>query len=174
MREASRGYLQAVTGLEPIPSDRLAIHPPQPIISACLGFKAAPCQESVAILIPFCRTIVVPENGRRSLGLIGKAKRQVCLDKTVQSFRGMGCGLKVFHDDPETRNRGGVMLSAQIIPSDFHLFRCEMVKGEIEFQLGRTGIIAIGVGFDQLAKLLKGFERQFLIAPDLVDLIIIG
>ena len=49
-----------------------------------------------------------------------------------------------------------------------------MIKGEIEFQDRGIGILTVRIPLDHLAQRLQRLKGQPLIAPDLVDLIVIA
>ncbi len=108
------------------------------------------------------------------LRLIGQAKRQICLNQTLERLRGVGRCLELLDNHTEAVDRGSVMTLLEVVAADFHLFRGEMVEGEIEFENRRARVFTLGILLDHVAQRLQREEGQALIAANLVNLIIIG
>mmetsp|Transcript_18269 Transcript_18269/g.28989 ORF Transcript_18269/g.28989 Transcript_18269/m.28989 type:complete len:351 (+) Transcript_18269:1000-2052(+) len=160
--------------LEPPAPDHLAIDLAQPAVATRARLQATPGQQLEAVLVPFSGLIVVAQNSARRLRLVREAQRQVPFDQTVQCLGRVAGGLEILDHNAETIDRGRIVVAAQVIAANFHFLAREMVKGEVEFQDRGLGIFAVRIAFDHFAQGLQGLKGQALIAPHLVDLVIVA
>ena len=66
------------------------------------------------------------------------------------------------------------MAAFQIVAADLHFLAGKVVEGQVDFQLGVTGEIAIGIAADNLAQRLQRLLGLRLVAADTDDVVVIG
>ena len=98
----------------------------------------------------------MPKDSGDTACLIDHAKRRIGFDQAVQRFRYVGRGLIVIDDGPEAVYRGEIMLPVQVETPDFHLFSCQMIAGQVDFQLCVPGVFGFGKSPDDLGQRRQG------------------
>ena len=66
------------------------------------------------------------------------------------------------------------MAASEVEAPDLHLLAGEMVERQLELQLGRGGVVAVGIAFDDVAHLLQRLEGVGLVAADVDDLVVVA
>src|SRR5258708_15018382 len=123
--------------------------------------------QSVAVLIPLATRIVVAEDCGICFGFVVEPERQVALDKPLQRLGYMCRRLIIVDDSFEAVHRCQVLTPFQIVSTDFHFLSGQMITGEIEFELGVSGIFAVGKSADDIIKGLEGLRGDLLITTDI-------
>src|SRR3984893_16870816 len=131
---------------------------------------AGPGDQSVAVLIPLATRIVVAKDCRICFGFIEESERQVTLDKPLQRLGYMCRRLIIVDDALEAVHRSQVLAPFQVVSTDFHFLTGQMIKSEVKFQLGVSGIFAVGKSADDIIEGLEGLLGDLLVTANISDL----
>src|SRR5262249_8447385 len=92
----------------------------QPRALVFARLEAVGLQQIIGVLVPGTVREVVPEHGRRRLGLAGDAEGEIGLRQPLQGFLDLPRRLVMGDDRAETVDSGGILTLVQIIAADEH------------------------------------------------------